>query len=165
VAIDVKVLTRTAVLLALTIGFQALGLSQPITGPIVNAVLFVSTGITGGLSGTIIAAVTPWVAYVVGLNKFAPAVPVIMAGNVSLVLVFAALSRVNRYLAAGSAGVVKWLVMTVGIKYLVAQKLKVPAPVVTSLTIMQLWTALGGAVLGLLVMASLRSWERRSRKA
>jgi hypothetical protein len=159
--IDLKMLTRTAILLALTVAFQSLALPQPVTGPLVNAVLFVSTGIIGALSGVLIGGITPWIAYAVGTMKLAPAVPVIMAGNISLVLVFALLFKRNRYVAAVAATVVKWLVMTAGVKYLLLPAVKVPAPVVTSLTIFQLWTALGGAVLAIAVMAALKAWESR----
>lgn len=163
--LDVRMMTRTAIPLGLVLAFQSMGLAQPITGPVINAVLFVTTAVTGTLSGLLIGSVTPWVAYITGLMKIAPAVPVIMLGNLSLVVVFALLSRFNRYVAAVIASVTKWLVMTAGVKYIVAPQIKIPAPAYVSLTIMQLWTALGGALLGLLVIASLTARNRRSKSA
>ncbi len=159
--IDLKMLTRTAILLALTVAFQSLALPQPVTGPLVNAALFTSAGIVGVVSGILIGAITPWIAYAVGTMRLAPALPVIMAGNISLVLVFGLLFRRNRYVAAVAAAVTKWLVMTAGVKTILLPSVKVPAPVVTSLTIFQLWTALGGAVLALAVLTALKVWESR----
>ncbi len=163
--IELKTLTRTAILLGLTLAFQSLRLPQPVTGPIINAVLYTAAGIIGPISGVIIGATTPWIAYAVGISRLAPAVPVIMLGNISLVVVFALLVRANKYVAAIAAAAAKWAVMSLGVKYIVAPQIPIPPPVYASLTILQLWTALGGAALSLLVMASLHAWQTKSHKA
>jgi hypothetical protein len=163
--LDLKFLTRTAILIGLTLGFQALALPQPITGPVVNAVLFVSTGIIGMLSGALIGLITPWVAFAVGTMKLAPAVPVIIAGNLAIPIVFGLLHKRNRYVAALAAAVTKYVVMFLGMNYLTGVlNLKIPAAVVATLTTVQLWTALGGAVLGVAVIASLQMFAQRPAK-
>jgi len=160
---NVKFIARTGILLALALGFQSLGLAQPITGPVVNAILYIAAMMTGGLSGVVIGLTTPWIAYITGIMKLAPAVPVIIAGNVTLVITYVLVSKVNKYAALALAAVAKWLVMTAGIKYLLAQAVKLPPAVVTTLTIAQLWTALGGAVIALLVGASLENWQKNRK--
>jgi hypothetical protein len=160
--LNLRFLTRTAILIGLTLGFQALGLPQPITGPVVNAVLFVSTGIIGVASGALIGLITPWVAFAVGTMKLAPAVPVIIAGNLAIPVVFGLLQKRNRYVAAIAAAVAKYLVMFAGMNYLTGVlNLKIPAAVVASLTTVQLATALGGAVLGIAVLVSLQIFAKR----
>jgi hypothetical protein len=55
----------------------------------------------------------------------------------------------------GAASVLKYGVMTLGIKYLMSAGTKIPAAAYASLTITQLFTALGGAVVAAAVLAAL----------
>jgi hypothetical protein len=55
----------------------------------------------------------------------------------------------------GLAALGKFAVMTLGIKYLIAQGTQVPAPAYTSLTVTQLITALAGAVVASVVLGGL----------
>ena len=64
---NLKFFTRTAILLALTLAFQMLKLPQPMTGPAVNAMLFISTAAVGIWGGVIIGALTPWIAFINGI--------------------------------------------------------------------------------------------------
>ncbi len=88
-------------------------------------------------------------------KALAVAVPVIMAGNVSLALFSGYVQKLNKYAAMAGAAFVKWGVMSLGIKMLISGGKKLPAPAITSLTITQLYTALGGAVVAALVLAAL----------
>lgn len=153
--LGVRDLVRTAVLAALAVGIQSLNLPQPVTGPAINSVLFIATMYVGTLSGILVGLLTPWVALLTGILKLAPAVPVIMAGNASLCLTAGLGQRVNRYLAVAAAAVVKFTVMTIGVKLLVASGTKIPAAAYTSLTITQLFTACGGALIALAVLGVL----------
>ncbi|HHV79685.1 MAG TPA: ECF transporter S component [Firmicutes bacterium] len=148
-------LIRTAVLLALAVAFQSLGLNQWVTGPVVNAILGVASISTGWTSGVLVGLFTPWVALTMGIMKFAPAVPVIIAGNIIYSLVFSLPYRFNKFFAGAAAAVAKFAVMTAGMKFIVAKNAKVPAPVMASLTVTQLYTALIGSAVALLVLASL----------
>jgi len=87
---EFKIFTRTAILLALTLAFQMLKLPQPMTGPAVNAMLFISTAAVGIWGGVIIGALTPWIAFINGILNpvLAPAIPFIMLGNAVLCIVF-----------------------------------------------------------------------------
>ena len=132
---DLRTVARTAVIAGVAIAFQALNLRQPITGPGINAILYVASIYIGPVSGALVGFLTPWIALITGIMGFAPAVPVIMAGNASLALVSGFLHRYNRYLAMGLAAFAKFIVMTLGIRYLMAHGTQVPAPAYTSLTI------------------------------
>jgi len=159
--IDTAFLTRTALMAALAVAFQSLGLQQFITGPVINAVLYTSVGLVGTLSGVLVGLITPWVALVTGILKFPPVVPVVIAGNLTLALVFGILKRTNTYLAALAAAVAKYVVMTAGIKILLAQQVPLKPPVIASMTVVQLYTALGGAVISLIAMRSLQVFKPR----
>lgn len=153
--IRVADVVRTGLLAGLALALQAMNLPQPITGPGVNAVLFVASIFVGPLAGACVGAITPWVGLMTGIVKLAPAVPVIIAGNVTLSLVSGYLSKYNRYLAMAAACVLKWIVMTAGIKYLISTGVKIPAVAYASLTITQLFTAFGGAAVAAAVLAAL----------
>lgn len=50
---NTRFLTTTALLLALTVVVQMVGLPQPVTGPLVNAMLFLAT-FTVGIWGSVV---------------------------------------------------------------------------------------------------------------
>ncbi len=119
--LDLQTIARTAVIAALAIAFQALNLRQPITGPGINAILYVASIYIGPVSGLMVGLLTPWVALLTGIMRLAPAVPVVMAGNAVLALVSGYVARFNRYLGMGLGAVCKYAAMTLGIKYLIAR--------------------------------------------
>ncbi|MEW6522700.1 MAG: ECF transporter S component [Bacillota bacterium] len=162
-----RMLVRVAMLLALALAVQSAGLQQAITGPLINAILLLAGAYTGLAGGVLVGLITPWVALTMGILKLAPAVPVIMAGNAVLVLTFVLVRRLvdtgwREYLGAGVAAVAKYVVMTLGIKLIVAPGVAVPPPAMFALTTMQLYTALGGGLLAVLVIRSLSrtGWGR-----
>lgn len=155
VKFGLRELVSTAVLAALAVAIQAMNLPQPVTGPAVNAVLYVGALFVGPLSGAVVGLLTPWVALLMGILKLAPAIPVVMTGNVSLVLCAALIARWNRHAGMLLAAFVKFGVMTLGIRYLVSAGAKIPPVAVASLTTTQLFTALGGAVVAALVLEAL----------
>lgn len=126
---------RTGILAALAVALQAMTLPQPVTGPGINAVLFVASLYVGPLAGACVGIITPWVALLMGINKLAAAVPVIMLGNVTLALVAGYTAKFNKYVAMALAAVLKFAVMTLGIKYLMSTGTNIPAAAYTSLTI------------------------------
>ncbi len=158
---NLRWLTRTAVLLALTVAAQSLRFGQAVTGPLVNAMLFISAFATGTLGGVIVGAVTPWIALAFGILKapLAPAVPFIMLGNAALVLVFAGGNRLNRtwgrYLGVIAAAVIKFGILAGAIRFV----LELNPTVAAALGVPQLFTALGGGVIALVIIAALeRVW-------
>ena len=159
--IDLRFWIRTAILAALALAFQALGLNQMVTGPAVNTVLYVASLYISPFSGVLVGLVTPWVALAVGIMKFAPAVPVIMLGNATLAISSGYLSRINRFLGLFAGACAKFLAMTAGMKFLVARGTRVPAAVYTSLTVTQLFTALGGALVAAVILEVLERMAKR----
>lgn len=144
----VRYLTRTALLLALTLAVQMMGLPQPVTGPLVNMFLFLSVLLVGMGSGSAIGLLTPWIALSRGilLPPLAPMVPFIAASNIALVVCFGLLRKVNKYLALAAAAVVKYLILVVGIRFFV----QIPAKAAQALQTPQLVTALVGGAAALL---------------
>ncbi|MGI6633269.1 MAG: ECF transporter S component [Bacillota bacterium] len=152
--ITLQTVSRVGLLVALALALQALGLPQPITGPGVNAVLYVASLYIGPLAGALVGVITPWVGLMTG-KALAVAVPVIIAGNVTLALVSGYLSRFNRYVAMLAAALAKFGVMTAGIRYLLSTGAKIPPVAYTSLTVTQLFTALGGALVAAVILVAL----------
>lgn len=152
---NIKFITRTAVLLALTVAFQGLKLGQFITGPLVNAVLYISTSTVGMLSGVVIGAVTPWVALLVGILKpaLAPVVPFIMLGNALLAIVFSLVRPINRYLAIVVASITKFCILYGATKFLLSLK----PPIAQAMQFPQLITAVIGGILAIIVLSVLNS--------
>lgn len=139
---------RTGLLLALTFAIQYFKLPTLITGSAVNAMLILSTLTVGWLGGVAVGALTPWMAFMVGIVKFAPMVPFIMVANITLVLIFALLQRLNKVAAAVGAAAAKYGAFVFAIYYLgQVANVKLPAPIKVAFGISQLTTALiGGAV-------------------
>ena len=83
-------ITKTALLLALLIVLQAVtrSFSQIITGSCVNAVLALAVLTAGLPSGIIVAAISPFAAFLLGIGpQLFPIVPAIAAGNIVFVTV------------------------------------------------------------------------------
>ncbi|MDI3480887.1 MAG: hypothetical protein PWQ97_542 [Tepidanaerobacteraceae bacterium] len=152
----IKSITRTAILLALTVVFQSLKLGQFFTGPLVNAVLLISACAIGWPSGVVIGAATPWIALLVGILKpvLAPAVPFIMIGNALLVIVFYFLKPLNSYIAVLASAVIKFGVLYVATRFI----LHLNPSVSSALQFPQLITAIVGGFLALIVISALNSF-------
>lgn len=89
-------ITRTGVLIALLITLQwsTSGLGQYVTGSCVNAVLAIAALAAGLWSGVVVAVLSPFCAFLVGVGpQLIQIVPAIAAGNLVLVLVLYALLR------------------------------------------------------------------------
>lgn len=145
-------IVRTSLLLALTFAIQYFKLPTLITGSAVNAMLILSTLTVGWLGGVAIGALTPWMAFMVGIVKFTPMVPFIMAANTTLVLVFALLQRLNKVVAVAGAAAAKYGAFVFAIYYLgQVAGVKLPPAIKVSFGISQLTTALIGGVIALVL--------------
>lgn len=161
-------LTRTAVLLALTLVFQMGGFPQPVTGPAVNAMLLLAAIFVGVWGGALIGLLTPWVAFLRGIlpPPLGPMIPFIMLGNVLLVMLFWCARRLwGEGLWQSGVGlligaVAKYLVLSSAVRFIVS----VPPPVARAMQLPQLFTALGGGVIAIAIAsaiaAALRSGSR-----
>jgi len=130
-------------------------LPQPFTGPAVNTMLFLSSAIVGIIGGVLIGALTPWIAFLNGILPpvLAPAIPFIMLGNAVLVIFFGTLRKINIYLATVTAAVVKFLVLTTAVRFLI----NVPPKVSVMLQLPQLYTAITGGIIALLILKLLEN--------
>lgn len=149
-------LTRAAMLLALAVVAQTISKVQMVTGPAVNAVLLLSVPFVGPVAGTLIGLLTPLLALWTG-NLAAPAVPFlpfIMIGNAVIVLAFAALRKTNTWLAAGIAAVLKFAWLTLSARYLAALfGIKLPAKLIAAFGVPQLYTALIGGAIAVIIIS------------
>lgn len=149
-------ITRTGLLLALALIFQIglRSLAQPAVGPMVNFVLIFSALTVGTASGVIIGMATPLIAFFVGITPLFPIVPFIMAGNALFVLCFnwirRGLAMLPEVIGLVVASLVKFGFLAISVRYLVTFFVpQVPAPLVASMSIPQLYTALIGGALAI----------------
>ena len=112
----IKMLTRTAVLLAVVVVVQLVGRSIPnnnfIVGPLVNMCLLIAA-MTAGIGGGItIAVLSPFTSLINNNAPIAaallPFAPVIAAANVVFILVFYFLYNKNKFIGVISAAVLKF---------------------------------------------------------
>ncbi|MFW5897029.1 MAG: ECF transporter S component [Bacillota bacterium] len=141
-------ITRTALLLALTLAFQMIGLPQPITGPAVNAMLILSVLFAGPVSGVIIGSLTPLIAFQRGIlaAPLGPMIPFIALANAVLVLLFALVRKQQPILAVVVAALAKFAVLATAVRLFVT----VPPPIAVAMGTPQLLTALIGGGVALL---------------
>lgn len=166
---NTKTIARTAILIALLIALQyaTSSLGQFVTGSCVNLVLAVAALFAGLWSGVIVAALSPFFAFLLGIGpKLLPIVPFIALGNLVYVLLLALLdkklgsSAPQRLCAVVVAAVCKFLTLYVVIVKLVLPMLGLPekqvAVMSASFSWPQLVTATIGGCLALAVVPALK---------
>jgi len=165
-------ITRTAVFIALLVVWQAA--SAPlgntlITGSIVNLLLIVSVMTCGLASGLTVAAVSSIMAKLLGIGPLWSLIPFMIAGNVTLVLLWHFIGNRNmggkRYVAYITALIVaaisKFLVLYIGIvRIAIPILLGLPeqqAAAITSIfSVAQLFTASVGGALAFVLIPRLK---------
>ena len=165
-------ITRTAAMLALLIVLQAAtkNLGQFVTGSCVNAVLAAATLLGGFASGLIVAVVSPFLAFLLGIGpKLIEVVPAIAIGNLALVLILwtikgdGALNRVIKWIAA-SVG--KFLVLYLLVIQLLCRVMTLPEKMIATFSTMFSWpqliTALIGSGIMLLILPILQKAIRKA---
>jgi len=133
---------------------------QPFTGPVVNAVLFLSAALLGVDWAIMVGLIPSLIALSVGLLPavLSPAVPFIMVSNAILIVVFFYLKQKNFWLAVVSASVLKFLFLFSS-SYIVVNliaKEPVAQKAAQMLSYPQLLTALAGGVIAYLVLKILK---------
>ena len=160
---NVKFITRTAILLAITLIFQFLKMPQLITGSIVNAMLLIAAGTVGMWSGVIIGLLTPVIAFLVGIMGFPLMIPFIMIGNGVYVILFS--TQKNKVIGMIVGAVVKFIWLALSVKYIMQLfNVKVPLKIVQAFTTPQLITALIGGMLGIIVIALLENYFKKAKE-
>lgn len=165
--VDIRFITQTAILLALTITFQAIGRFIPIgpnsnfvVGPLVNACLIVATAATGLLSGTIIALISPFGAILTGATLPIAFAPFVAIGNFLIVLFFFLL-RKKKLVGIFIGSIVKFAFLYTSIVYY-AKLMKLPVKQAAAMTFAfgwpQLVTALIGGFIALILIKSLKKY-------
>jgi len=151
----IAVLVKTSLLLCIALIFQ-LGLApfaQPLVGPAVNMVLLLAVLLLGNGPALLIGFSTPLIAFAVGIMPVVLVVPIIMLGNALYILSFSFLyKRTHRFAALLVAALAKTGVMALTIRlfaYLFLPNL--PPRIISALSLPQLYTALMGGFLALLV--------------
>ena len=159
-----RVLTRTALLLALCVAVQQFkNLSQFITGPLVNLILLLAALAVGLGSGLCIAVLSPILAFLIAPSPVMQLMPQLMvlvaAGNAALVVCAWALRRQQKLYWVGflAGAVAKVAVMAAGLQFVLLPLFgdvlneKQVATVSTLFGLNQLITALiGGALCAVL---------------
>lgn len=152
---SIRWLTRTAILLALTLAFQMLGFPQMFTGPMVNAMLLLSNAYVGGIGAVIIGMLTPWIAFVRGIlaPPLAPMIPFIMLGNAIFVIAYLiSREKLGKSHISSGAGLIlgaflKFLILSSAVEFIVS----VPPHVAKAMQIPQLYTAILGGIVAIIV--------------
>jgi len=132
---------------------------QFITGPIVNAVLFLTTAFLGISAGVLIGFLPSLVSAFVGLLPLPllPMIPYIIMGNAVLVLIFGVLKKKSFGLGVILAGFVKFLLL-----YSVSSLfLSLPKPIIAMMAWPQLITALMGGIIAYFLLKFLK-YEKKN---
>lgn len=134
--------------------------NQPITGPIVNAALFLGVIFVGAQNAVLIGLIPSLIALSVGLlpSPLAPMVPFIMLSNTILILAFGYLREKNFWLGVVSASILKFLFLystSFVVVNLIAQK-PIAEKAAQMLSLPQLLTALAGGIIAFLVLKILK---------
>ncbi len=134
--------------------------NQPITGPIVNATLFLGVIFLGTQNAILVGLIPSVIALAVGLlpSPLAPMVPFIMISNAILIITFGWLRQKNFWLAVGAGSVLKFLFLfstTFIITNLIAQK-SIAQKAAQILSWPQLITALAGGLLAYIILKALK---------
>lgn len=181
---NLKLVTRTALLLAVTLLFQELRRIMPgsgtlvstlIIGSLVNLGLLVAAGIVGWRGSVPISVATPVVAFLQGHLAIAALIPLVAAGNILLVLVFEWICRKSNcgraggWIALGSAAALKTLFLWAAIAriyarlilpglegYPPAQAEKIGQALSLNFSWPQLVTAIVGGLIALIVIPAVR---------
>ncbi|SFH65849.1 hypothetical protein SAMN05192551_10233 [Tindallia magadiensis] len=152
--LETALLAKTAVLLALTLIFQ-IGLSsfaQPVVGPLVNMTLILSVLLVSPGAAITIGCITPLAAYLLGIMPLFPLLPVVMCGNITMVLLFRGLYPHHQWLAVLSASVGKFFMMAVLIRLMAFTFFPgIPTPLIAAFSMPQFYTAMIGGSMALVV--------------
>ena len=163
-SLNKEIATKTAIflgLLALVTVVPFFVHNQLITGPMVNAVLFIATAVVGIPGAVLIALVPSVVALSGGLLPavLAPAVPFIMIGNVILILTFHYAKKKNFWLGMIGGSVLKYLFLFGSTSLVVSLLLK--SEMAEKASLMLSWPQLATALVGgIIAWGVLKVWKK-----
>lgn len=132
---------------------------QAITGPLVNATLFISVTLLGTQAGILVGLIPSLIAFSVGLLPpvLAPMIPFIMVGNTILVIIFNYLKR-NYWLGIIVASLLKFLFLfsTSSIAINLLLKKEIASRIAVMMSWPQFLTALTGGLLAYLFLRAIK---------
>lgn len=138
---------------------------QFITGPIINATLFLSVMLLGTDAALLVGLIPSLVAFSSGLLPavLAPMIPFIMVSNALLVMIFSLLVKKNYWLGVIAASILKFafLFSTSSIVINLLLKKEVAGKVAEIMSYPQLITALTGGIIAWLILG-LRKTKKPS---
>lgn len=143
-------ITRIALLLALAVTVQQLKI-QWLTGPGVNAILLLAAAYTDAYSASILGMITPVMALLFGVMPLAVVVPFIMVSNIVYIVIYKWQYPNNSFVAISMAAIVKFLVLTIAVKFIIS----VPPGVAYALSTPQLFTAVTGGIIATIIIRYL----------
>lgn len=153
---EVVLASAQLILLVGTATLAPLLRQQMITGPVVNATLFIATVLLGTQSAILVGLIPSLIALMVGLLSpvLAPMVPFIMVGNTLLIIVFGSLWERDYWVGMVAASVLKFLFLfsTSSVVIDLLLKKEVVAKVAMMMSWPQLFTALTGGLIAYLVL-------------
>lgn len=151
----IKFITRTGILLAVALVVQMGGFPQPVTGPLINTVIYLAALLVNGWSGAIIGIFTPVIAFLRGIlpPPLAPLIPFIALGNAVLALIFAMVMKKNKILGIIIAAAVKYFILSMAVGFIVS----VPGKIAQMMGLPQLFTALIGGGIALIAYKTLEA--------
>ena len=133
---------------------------QAITGPIVNATLFVSVFLLGAQNAILVGLIPSLIALSVGTlpAPLAPMIPFIMMGNTILIISFTFLRRKNYWLGVILASLLKFLFLfyTTSVVTQLILKKEIAIKAATMMSWPQFLTAIAGGVLAYLFLRAVK---------
>ena len=139
---------------------------QPVTGPIVNAILFIAVSLLGIEYALLVGLIPSVIALSTGLLPaiLAPMIPFIMLSNAILIITFAYLRNKNYWLGVIVASVLKFLFLftTSSVVINLLLKKEVATKVASIMSWPQLVTALVGGVMAYIVLKGLKKIKNNS---
>jgi hypothetical protein len=137
-----------------------LGHNQAVTGPIVNAALFIAVALLGAQNAILVGLIPSVVALSAGLLPavLAPMIPFIMISNTVLIITFAVFKRRNFWLGVLMASVFKFIFL-IGTSTVVSDlivKQEIAQKAVSMMSWPQLATALAGGLIAYLILKGIK---------
>lgn len=154
-------LVKTGMMLALALVFQ-IGFrqfAQPLVGPLVNMVLFMTVLYVNVPSAVIVGVITPVVAFVLGIMGLFPLVPIVAIGNALLTVMFGFMIQLlmkynwKNYVAIVVAAIFKFIFLFTAARYLLPLMIgkAAPPPILAAFGVSQLYTALIGGIIAVVL--------------
>ena len=165
-------IAETAVMIALLVALQwaTKALGQFVTGSCVNLVLGVSTLVGGVWCGAVVALVSPFCAFLVGVGPAKLAiVPFIAVGNLVLVLVLHFIAGgkplgLRSYLAVAAAAVCKFVVLFLLVTRVAIPALNLPEAAASAMSASFSWPQLVTAAIGGVIAVTIAPAIRKALK-